>query len=103
MWRRLLALHFIIVSLFTKQAFAQKDSVQKLEEVIVTATRMPVSTQQVPFTFTVKDSKKNSILFDRTVPESLSSLPGVFIQKTNHGGGSPFVRGMTGKSKFNFN
>ncbi|MFZ9402931.1 MAG: TonB-dependent receptor plug domain-containing protein [Sediminibacterium sp.] len=96
MWRRLLALHFIIVSLFTKQAFAQKDSVQKLEEVIVTATRMPVSTQQVPFTFTVKDSKKNSILFDRTVPESLSSLPGVFIQKTNHGGGSPFVRGMTG-------
>ena len=33
----------------------------------------------------------------RTVPEALEGLTGVFLQKTNHGGGSPFVRGLTGQ------
>jgi len=32
----------------------------------------------------------------RTVPEALMEMPGAFVQKTNHAGGSPFVRGMTG-------
>ena len=32
----------------------------------------------------------------RTVPEALMELPGAFVQKTNHAGGSPFVRGLTG-------
>lgn len=32
----------------------------------------------------------------RSTPEALMGLPGVFVQKTNHGGGSPFVRGLTG-------
>lgn len=33
----------------------------------------------------------------RTVPEALLGVTGVFVQKTNHGGGSPFVRGLTGQ------
>lgn len=33
----------------------------------------------------------------RTVPEALFGATGVFLQKTNHGGGSPFVRGLTGQ------
>jgi len=33
----------------------------------------------------------------RTVPEALFGQPGVWLQKTNHGGGSPFVRGLTGQ------
>ncbi len=33
----------------------------------------------------------------RTVPEALVGATGVFLQKTNHGGGSPFVRGLTGQ------
>ena len=32
----------------------------------------------------------------RSTPEALMGLTGVFVQKTNHGGGSPFVRGLTG-------
>ena len=32
----------------------------------------------------------------RTTPEALMGVNGVFVQKTNHGGGSPFVRGLTG-------
>jgi len=32
----------------------------------------------------------------RTTPEALQGVSGVFIQKTNHGGGSAFIRGLTG-------
>ena len=32
----------------------------------------------------------------RTTPEALMGVSGVFIQKTNHGGGSAFIRGLTG-------
>lgn len=32
----------------------------------------------------------------RTTPEALQCVSGVFIQKTNHGGGSAFIRGLTG-------
>ncbi len=31
-----------------------------------------------------------------SMPDAMGVLPGVFMQKTNHGGGSPFVRGLTG-------
>lgn len=33
----------------------------------------------------------------RTVPEALFGATGVWLQKTNHGGGSPFIRGLTGQ------
>jgi outer membrane receptor protein involved in Fe transport len=32
----------------------------------------------------------------RSTPEALVGMTGVFLQKTNHGAGSPFVRGLTG-------
>ncbi|MEA5428366.1 TonB-dependent receptor plug domain-containing protein [Arcicella lustrica] len=32
----------------------------------------------------------------RSTPETLFGANGVFVQKTNHGGGSPFLRGLTG-------
>ena len=32
----------------------------------------------------------------RTTPEALMGSSGVFVQKTNHGGGSAFIRGLTG-------
>jgi len=34
--------------------------------------------------------------FHRTLPESLAEIPGIQVQKTNHGGGSPYLRGVTG-------
>ena len=32
----------------------------------------------------------------RTAPEALADAAGVFVQKTNHGSGSPFLRGLVG-------
>jgi outer membrane receptor protein involved in Fe transport len=36
-------------------------------------------------------------LAPRSTPELLSNVPGVVVQRTNHGGGSPFIRGFTGQ------
>ncbi len=33
----------------------------------------------------------------RSTPEVLENTPGIVVQKTNHGGGSPFIRGFTGQ------
>ncbi|MGF7214529.1 iron complex outermembrane receptor protein/hemoglobin/transferrin/lactoferrin receptor protein [Spirosoma lacussanchae] len=49
---------------------------------------------EVTTLITPRDLRQRS---PRTVPEALVGATGVFLQKTNHGGGSPFVRGLTGQ------
>ena len=67
-----------------------------LQEVVVTATRNPTNSWLVPFSITKQASPIQSIRNPRTTPEALMQTAGVFVQKTNHGGGSAFVRGFTG-------
>ncbi|MFH2008986.1 MAG: TonB-dependent receptor [bacterium] len=45
----------------------------------------------------VLDKRKLLQLASRSTPELLENLSGVVVQKTNHGGGSPFIRGFTGQ------
>ncbi len=75
---------------------AQKDTIANLNEVVVTATKRNTKWHELPYaavSLNRSDLEKN---LSRTLPESLQGVAGVFIQKTNHGGGSPFVRGLTG-------
>lgn len=69
---------------------------QSLEEVVVTANRIGTLRMNTPEAISVIDhqSIQNDQL--RSASEALMLTPGVFVQKTNHGGGSPFVRGLTG-------
>ncbi len=67
-----------------------------LSEIVVTANRYGSVGINTPEAIKVADElsiRENQL---RTAPEALSMTPGVFVQKTNHGGGSPFVRGLTG-------
>jgi outer membrane cobalamin receptor len=67
-----------------------------LNEVVVTASRFSSQVINIPEAIRVLNSgsiEKNQL---RSAPEALLLTPGVFVQKTNHGGGSPFVRGLTG-------
>lgn len=67
-----------------------------LAEVVVSAGRF--STQIRNTSEAINVLKYNALKRSkiRSLPESLTLTPGVFVQKTNHGGGSPFLRGLTG-------
>ena len=89
----LLVFTFIFFSATSQTAV---DSVKRMDDVVVTATRKPTAVASL--SYSVNSLSKNLIQrqLSRTVPESLNGIPGLFIQKTNHGGGSPFLRGLTG-------
>jgi outer membrane cobalamin receptor len=73
------------------------DSVEfVLQEVVITASRDTYNQFQLPgaiMSLHEKDLQQANI---RSTPELLTGKCGVWVQKTNHGGGSPFIRGLTG-------
>jgi outer membrane cobalamin receptor len=69
---------------------------REIGEVVITAERHPSLQLNTPEAIRVLGSRKISNFQVRTSPEALNLTPGVFVQKTNHGGGSPFLRGLTG-------
>lgn len=72
------------------------DTAGALKEVVITASRKASLPETSPFSVSVLGSKQINEFMYRSSPEALTSVPGVFVQKTNHGGGSAFVRGLTG-------
>lgn len=75
---------------------AQSDTASYLKEVTVTSTRVKQNTLQIPYSVTRIGLSETERFQPRTSPEALVGTMGVFVQKTNHGGGSPFVRSLTG-------
>lgn len=70
--------------------------VQLNEEVVVTVQRMPQAQFESPYPVSVLNAAQLVQYAPRSMGDALEGLPGVWMQKTNHGGGSPFVRGLTG-------
>lgn len=90
------ALFFLLYIQGVIKAQTKQDSIKKLDEIVVSAYRdnTPASkTLEATSTLKTGDIQRNQL---RTSPEALVIMPGVFVQKTNHGGGSPFVRGLAG-------
>ena len=68
-----------------------------LEPLFVTAARSPGQRTDAPYT---TDSINDAFIWQqarRTLPEALQYTPGVLVQKTATGHGSPFIRGFTGR------
>ncbi len=65
--------------------------------VVVTAQRYETNQFDSPEAISVLTQKQLLQNPPRSTPEALMGLPGVWLQKTNHGGGSPFIRGLTGQ------
>jgi outer membrane receptor protein involved in Fe transport len=63
---------------------------------VVTARRFPERVFRSDRSLSVVDRVRLRTLAPRTVPEALWESAGVFVQQTNHGGGSPILRGLVG-------
>jgi hemoglobin/transferrin/lactoferrin receptor protein len=68
-----------------------------LDPLIVTASRTEQAASQVPYSATVLTAEFLREQSRRTLPDALQYSPGVLVQKTAHGHGSPFIRGFTGR------
>ncbi len=67
-----------------------------LDEVTVIAQRNEQKVFNTMGSVAVLNAKNLKNYQYRSTPETLFGANGVFVQKTNHGGGSPFLRGLTG-------
>ena len=67
-----------------------------LKETLVTATRTEDEALETPYSVDVVGREEVLEKSFRTAPDSLREVPGVMVQKTSHGQGSPFIRGFTG-------
>lgn len=68
-----------------------------LNPLVVTATRTEQPESSVPYTTTYLDEDYIEDNQRRTLPDVLQYTPGVLVQKTTYGHGSPFIRGFTGR------
>ncbi len=82
----------------TKQvAIRLKTSVLQLHKaVIVSAKRQEQNAFELPESIASLHQTQLLENAPRTTPEALVGTSGIWVQKTNHGGGSAFVRGLTG-------
>jgi outer membrane receptor protein involved in Fe transport len=89
---------FIILFLVNFYAIGQNDVMDTVQigEIVITTQRIPQEDFLVPYSVSLLDKKEMEHFSRRTAPEMLMNMEGVFVQKTNHGGGSPFIRGLTG-------
>ncbi len=103
---KFLFLSITLVNLFLSGIIsAQNENIQyvsdtlvspAMAEVVISANRFISQVLNTPEAISVLKNSSLQKLQLRTAPEALTLMPGVFIQKTNHGGGSPFIRGLTG-------
>ena len=64
--------------------------------VIISAQRYETDAFERPESIAYLSKAQLNQLSPMSMPDALSHVPGVWMQKTNHGGGSAFVRGLTG-------
>ena len=75
----------------------QKEPGESSQRIVVTASGFRDTEMKTPYTFQTLDEIDLLENGSRTLPEALRYTPGVMIQKTAHGHGSPFIRGFTGR------
>lgn len=73
------------------------DSIPQLKTIVVTASRSPRELFRTPSSvITQQGTAIEHGAAARTIPDAVAAAPGVNIQRTSSGQGSPFLRGFTG-------
>lgn len=93
-FRQTICFVILLFPIFTSAE--QSKNVTEKDEIVITATRGSISTFEAPYTVNVIDKKEFGKKQVRSLPEALVETPGVLVQKTSNGQGSPFIRGFTG-------
>lgn len=86
----------LVISAQQTEENIKDTTTRSLGEVVVTAQRHQQESLLVPYSVNTVSQQYFGEMNPRSTPEALMRTNGVFVQKTNHGGGSPFVRGLTG-------
>ena len=75
--------------------------IQLNKNIVVTANRSRNDVFNVVASVSVMEKGQLDRRLPRSTPEGLIETSGVWMQKTNHGGGSPFIRGLVGNQGIN--
>lgn len=90
-------MQLIMVVLALVQGGGAPQEPRQEEKVVVVASPLsPQSVFDIPYAAYVVDVEDVERQMARTIPEALKETPGITVQKTAHGHGSPFIRGFTG-------
>ncbi len=74
-----------------------RQAITELEDLIITGSRVAESAFETPgSTFRINGSDLDHSRVPATFPDALRRVPGIAIQKTGPGLGSPYIRGFTG-------
>ena len=74
----------------------QPTTIHLNKSIVVTASKNKLLSHKLPDAVSVLTEEELKNNAPRSMAEALIGVPGVWMQKTNHGGGSPFLRGLTG-------
>lgn len=94
MGRRLVI--FLIAASAAIQVSAQTIDGLVLNKIVVTASRKEFASFETPDAVSVLSRQELKNNAPRSLADAVAGTTGVWMQKTNHGGGSPIVRGLTG-------
>ena len=84
----------VIAGAATELTVKMESAVLNFDELVVTASRHANRAHEVPQMVTVASAAKIRDKGIEQTPEILREQAGISVQKTNHGGGSPVIRGF---------
>ena len=93
-FKQALSLFFLLVGSFSAQAQNTSSDTTKLKEVVIVASRFAEKKEDVAQRVQVVKSERIQQLNAATAADILQQTPGVFVQKSQLGGGSPVLRGF---------
>jgi hemoglobin/transferrin/lactoferrin receptor protein len=94
--RHLAAILALFLTFGTGLSAANSDAEPLIEEVIVTASRIEEPVFLTPYSADTISAQRIQMASFRSTPDIFREMPGVLVQKTAHGQGSPYIRGFTG-------
>ncbi len=83
-------------NIFQRDTFHSEIDTLQIDELTIVGSRQETLLTRSPNSVSLlaEEELKNQPYI--SLPDVISSMPGIWMQKTNHGGGSPFIRGLTG-------